>query len=290
MRNECNIVKDLLPLYIDGAVSEDSRKLVEEHTAICEDCGQTRREMMLALPENRETAVEQTVLKKAAKKLRMKHMRRGGLLAVAGLLLGILLLFGWRELHWYLWEDWSIPMALDECEIRMSTLERGELVLSYLWQSNSSGFSCRVYSEDAENDGCVLIFEPHTTRLRRPSTNKQVKADDTFIWRDGKIWTDHGQQIVAMVKQGPHGEREVFYQYGVDDIAPASELMEEYFALEDASEVYSVLLHNHGALADYIDTERMPFTALDDDEALREQMRTTFNRMEELRTLIPEWQ
>ena len=31
MKMSCNIIEDLLPLYVDDMVSEDSRKLVEEH-------------------------------------------------------------------------------------------------------------------------------------------------------------------------------------------------------------------------------------------------------------------
>lgn len=31
MKITCNIIEDLLPLYVDDMVSEDSRKLVEEH-------------------------------------------------------------------------------------------------------------------------------------------------------------------------------------------------------------------------------------------------------------------
>ena len=34
----CNIVKDLLPSYIDGICSEDSQKLVEQHLQECADC------------------------------------------------------------------------------------------------------------------------------------------------------------------------------------------------------------------------------------------------------------
>ena len=31
MKISCNIIEDLLPLYVDDMVSEDSRQLVEEH-------------------------------------------------------------------------------------------------------------------------------------------------------------------------------------------------------------------------------------------------------------------
>ncbi len=34
----CNIVKDLIPLYIDGCCSEESGKIVEEHIKNCIDC------------------------------------------------------------------------------------------------------------------------------------------------------------------------------------------------------------------------------------------------------------
>jgi predicted anti-sigma-YlaC factor YlaD len=41
----CNIIGDLLPLYVDGAVSEDTKKLVEEHLAECADCKKAAEEM-----------------------------------------------------------------------------------------------------------------------------------------------------------------------------------------------------------------------------------------------------
>ena len=34
----CNIVKDLIPLYIDRCCSEESEKIVEEHIRECDDC------------------------------------------------------------------------------------------------------------------------------------------------------------------------------------------------------------------------------------------------------------
>ena len=38
MNNECGIVRDLLPLYIDGIASEASREFAEEHLRACADC------------------------------------------------------------------------------------------------------------------------------------------------------------------------------------------------------------------------------------------------------------
>ncbi|MDE7478842.1 MAG: zf-HC2 domain-containing protein [Lachnospiraceae bacterium] len=41
----CNIIRDLLPSYVDGICSEDSRLLIEEHVTDCEQC-RTRLEML----------------------------------------------------------------------------------------------------------------------------------------------------------------------------------------------------------------------------------------------------
>ncbi|MGN0586477.1 MAG: zf-HC2 domain-containing protein [Oscillospiraceae bacterium] len=38
MNVSCNIIEDLLPLYADGLCSEDSRRLVDEHTEGCTEC------------------------------------------------------------------------------------------------------------------------------------------------------------------------------------------------------------------------------------------------------------
>lgn len=41
----CNIVKDLIPLYIDGCCSEESKKIVKEHIENCTSCKQLFDEM-----------------------------------------------------------------------------------------------------------------------------------------------------------------------------------------------------------------------------------------------------
>ena len=41
----CNIVKDLLPLYIDGCCSEESKKCVEEHIKACDKCKKVLEDM-----------------------------------------------------------------------------------------------------------------------------------------------------------------------------------------------------------------------------------------------------
>jgi len=41
----CNIIKDLIPLYIDGCCSAESEKVVEEHIRDCDDCKRLLEDM-----------------------------------------------------------------------------------------------------------------------------------------------------------------------------------------------------------------------------------------------------
>ena len=56
MKIHCNIAKDLMPLYIDDVLSEESKAAVEEHLTGCEDCRDYYRRMHDAeLPEAART-------------------------------------------------------------------------------------------------------------------------------------------------------------------------------------------------------------------------------------------
>ena len=38
MTKNCNIVRDLIPLYSDNTASDESRKVIEEHCRTCDKC------------------------------------------------------------------------------------------------------------------------------------------------------------------------------------------------------------------------------------------------------------
>lgn len=52
MRNECNIIRDILPLYVEHMVSDDTTSFVEEHLESCAEC----REELTKLKESTEIA------------------------------------------------------------------------------------------------------------------------------------------------------------------------------------------------------------------------------------------
>lgn len=58
MKNQCDIVQDLLPLYVDGSCHPGSRELVEEHIRECPACKQTWQEMTGDIPAPQEPQPE----------------------------------------------------------------------------------------------------------------------------------------------------------------------------------------------------------------------------------------
>ncbi len=78
MKTHCDIVKDLLPLYADGACSEESMKLVEEHLEECEECSR----MLAMLKDNKiedDLRLERSnVLEYGAREFRRQTARAGG--------------------------------------------------------------------------------------------------------------------------------------------------------------------------------------------------------------------
>ncbi len=52
MKLNCNVIRDLIPLYVDQICSEESKELVEEHLAECEDCSVIFRQMRSEEVEN----------------------------------------------------------------------------------------------------------------------------------------------------------------------------------------------------------------------------------------------
>ena len=58
-KKECRVMRDLMPLCIDGAASEASRELVVKHVWECEECAKVYAEMQGHLLAPKEEQQEQ---------------------------------------------------------------------------------------------------------------------------------------------------------------------------------------------------------------------------------------
>ena len=67
MKIKCNVIKDILPLYIENIASEDTRVLIEEHVYECEYCKKELEEMKF--PRNIPIDINTNGIKKVKIKL-----------------------------------------------------------------------------------------------------------------------------------------------------------------------------------------------------------------------------
>lgn len=92
-RINCNVIKDLLPSYMDEICSDDSKKLVEEHLNSCKEC-QNLMEMMTATEIVSEKTSDRQIdyMKKIRQDYTKKNIVSFGLVAVClviGLMIGL---------------------------------------------------------------------------------------------------------------------------------------------------------------------------------------------------------
>ena len=80
MKLSCGIVRDLLPLYLDGAAGEESAEAVREHLEDCEECRTIHDRMKTeTLPCTAEEREMEEVMKGIRRKMKMKHFAAAGL-------------------------------------------------------------------------------------------------------------------------------------------------------------------------------------------------------------------
>ena len=80
----CNIIKDLLPLYLDQVCSDETAKAVEAHLTVCPACQSLLDEMRQtsALPESVQTQAEQEAKVLRGVKRKFSTRRRRSVLTV----------------------------------------------------------------------------------------------------------------------------------------------------------------------------------------------------------------
>ena len=94
----CNIIRDLLPLYEDGAVSEDTAQLVREHLEGCPACREEYERMRTPTPVPPDRDI--SMILQMEDEMRKKSIRR--FFCGVGVFVVLACLF-------CLWYTWPVP-------------------------------------------------------------------------------------------------------------------------------------------------------------------------------------
>ncbi|MBO4794793.1 MAG: zf-HC2 domain-containing protein [Clostridia bacterium] len=137
MKNECDIVKDLLPLYADGMLSENSAAFVEEHVKECAGCAEALKELKSENPETVPVKRDSAAVGAPIKRIKRKVARRVilGVIATALAIFAVIALIKIFE-----------PYTVEKLESELYTREELELAVNDIIQRFDDFKSAKLVS------------------------------------------------------------------------------------------------------------------------------------------------
>lgn len=73
MKITCDVIKDLIPAYVDGTLSNDSKTLVDEHVSFCTECKAYMEDIQMPRSEQAQSRIEQA---RPLRKIKNRLLRR----------------------------------------------------------------------------------------------------------------------------------------------------------------------------------------------------------------------
>lgn len=83
---KCDIIKDLIPLYIEHMTSEETNNIIEEHISNCDECKKVYEEMSMDISLSNSENKEEKTGKRIKKEFTVKKI----LILYVLLLLGVI--------------------------------------------------------------------------------------------------------------------------------------------------------------------------------------------------------
>lgn len=203
MKITCDVIQDLMPSYIDGILSEDSKVLVEEHMGTCQEC----RKMLEIMKE--EQGKEQAQMRPSAasgvrrragetenigsaaalKKIRKKLIIRRVLTAAVAVILTLIAAAAGYN-HWYFNEKY---MTLEDSGMYVKN--------NYLYSSNNLISRMKVqYTEDGKTEFVYAIDAPYAGTL-------ELKGNDILL----QDFSKKTEEVSPEDDSTPETVKEVYY-------------------------------------------------------------------------------
>ena len=122
----CGVVRDLMPLVIDGAASEESARLVEAHAAECAECARMLADMRAAAPLAAVEADADTRFIRFCKGLerRFRWQKAVAYLALIAVTIGALAGFGAYARYKMYYDGVPLPWREDAVEFYIDDADR----------------------------------------------------------------------------------------------------------------------------------------------------------------------
>lgn len=160
MKCECSIVQDLLPLYEEGMLRDETAAFVRGHLADCAACRQAQAGMTasaaavetISAAEDTAAAAEAAPLRRLKRMLLRRQLQTVAFLALFG---AALLVAAWAAL------DAPRFLSCEEAEAQATRQPDGSVTISF----GEQAMDCRIHRSQAPEDTLALYFvEAWTSR------------------------------------------------------------------------------------------------------------------------------
>lgn len=215
MKYPCELIQDLIPLYIDGICSDESKKIVEEHLSLCKSCNEYYNSInnMKDIPIDSIKKEYDQKKAKSFQKLKKKLFHKQILMIIISI--SLLLITGWftmnglkKDIEKVNYSD-SISVSMidgslitrlqssriHQAEIKRVNLNEKEYLFYYLenskWDELTTGDE--VYSElmlcpenkNAQDIDRIYYYTGNYEGLESMNTKElqNIIKDSTLVWK-----------------------------------------------------------------------------------------------------------
>lgn len=224
MKLDCEVIRDLLPLYHDGVCSMKSRQMIEEHLLECEAC---RKELEEIKKEISVTNVSRKDAARAWKALVTNlWLRRVAMIVLVAVLIAAAWASGRAIYRWD--QERTIWVGADEVEYKAYRLADGRVYLEF----NGRNHSITIF--ESPNDPSETGGKSYILRMGYNKATKDVKMTRPEHW--GVIRGDYEQVEL----EGAGKEESAVICRMDDELPPATEEIEQRVAKYDSEMERSV--------------------------------------------------
>lgn len=264
-KNECNVVRDLMPLVLDRVASDESRALVEEHMGSCGECRKQYEEMKADMPaETRaEYEAEQRDIVRTLKQMKRQKKIRRILRVVLPAVISLVVLIGGMMLYGWLWQWDTVP--LENNMYTLSLAQQKDGTVHVIAERFDTIGSSSVMEERMEGGQRIIYVYFRVPMIH----SKEKKLEDR---RKGDLVSFEKGEQIDEIRQGSPDNYKTIWKKG-DPMPEASEEMEAYLA------------HKEERWRTGPEEALQGWNLPEDEEEMEEFER----RSEELFNAVPEW-
>ena len=208
----CDIIRDLLPLYHDGVCSAESRRAVEAHLETCENCRKTLAAMDAPLPEAGKAAEDDAaVVQKISEKWKQDKKRawlKGA--AIAAAVCAVLVGAWYAATALYLFP--VDPADMEITDVRQ--LSDGRVLYHFYIDDDLGLRRIQFEYDDAGNKYYVpvraLITEKRWEGTSPADCTRCLDIAEELAWAEGqglereitRVWYGRGEDAILLWEEG----------------------------------------------------------------------------------------